>query len=496
MRVMPIFVLAVAIPLVSCDPGDPVISEADSELGLVVDHNAGATDAIAHEIALYGGAQTQAMRVTLKISELPLDARVIVGNGHGGIVQEITADGETTTNWFDGNVARVKIELEENAARPRVEVVRLGLRRTSTFIAPVVEANLADNVRAFPLRAGKTVDIAFGGRTESYFFSFTAPNDGVYDIGYFGSGRLRMHHVNETSFPLNETLVRDSVPRTNSTVSFARYNLAAGDELLMGATNDGAPTTTGRARVVVMEATGDGKLAFPSLSPLSFVAWGIGVDHNTAAGARGLLPGKELDCTTHDGTMGVWDPTGTGNWVEVLGYPRCYDSHEGTDWMLALGPAGQLMNTPVSAAIGGFVIDVMAGNPDKCFANPFNSFKITCGDFSGGPAPADNYVLVRHDDGLLGYYVHGRRNASVVVPGQRVACGELLTPAASAGNSSGPHLHFELQQIRQIMVTNSDSMFTATDIGSVRAKTDWVDPFGPVNRWRTGGDIIPEPDCG
>ncbi|HEY1557201.1 MAG TPA: M23 family metallopeptidase [Kofleriaceae bacterium] len=53
-----------------------------------------------------------------------------------------------------------------------------------------------------------------------------------------------------------------------------------------------------------------------------------------------------------------------------------------------------------------------------------------------------NFVLVLHDDGTLGEYMHLAPSGVEVAPGQRVARGERLALSGNTGFSSTPHLHF------------------------------------------------------
>jgi len=55
-----------------------------------------------------------------------------------------------------------------------------------------------------------------------------------------------------------------------------------------------------------------------------------------------------------------------------------------------------------------------------------------------------NFVLVLHDDGTLGEYMHLAPSGVKVTPGQRVARGEELALSGNTGFSSTPHLHFQV----------------------------------------------------
>ena len=51
--------------------------------------------------------------------------------------------------------------------------------------------------------------------------------------------------------------------------------------------------------------------------------------------------------------------------------------------------------------------------------------------------------MIQHDDGKVSLYAH---NSSLVVSkGDRVQKGQVVTRIGSTGNSTGPHLHFEIR---------------------------------------------------
>lgn len=55
-----------------------------------------------------------------------------------------------------------------------------------------------------------------------------------------------------------------------------------------------------------------------------------------------------------------------------------------------------------------------------------------------------NFVLVLHDDGTLGEYMHLAPSGIEVKPGQRVERGQPLGLSGNTGFSSTPHLHFQV----------------------------------------------------
>ena len=56
----------------------------------------------------------------------------------------------------------------------------------------------------------------------------------------------------------------------------------------------------------------------------------------------------------------------------------------------------------------------------------------------------NNKVVVRHDDGTLGAYLHIRKDGSLVAEGDRVARGQAIALSGHVGNSMLPHLHFHV----------------------------------------------------
>lgn len=55
-----------------------------------------------------------------------------------------------------------------------------------------------------------------------------------------------------------------------------------------------------------------------------------------------------------------------------------------------------------------------------------------------------NFVLLLHDDGTIGEYMHLSPSGIEVTPGQRVARGQAIALSGNTGFSSTPHLHFQV----------------------------------------------------
>jgi len=88
--------------------------------------------------------------------------------------------------------------------------------------------------------------------------------------------------------------------------------------------------------------------------------------------------------------------------------------------------------TPVLAARDGTVIAYNAAAQGAGTTPEFLDYKRT------------NFVLVLHDDGTIGEYMHLSPSGIEVKPGQRVQRGTRLALSGNTGFSSTPHLHFQV----------------------------------------------------
>lgn len=89
------------------------------------------------------------------------------------------------------------------------------------------------------------------------------------------------------------------------------------------------------------------------------------------------------------------------------------------------------IGTPVLAARSGVVVEV---KEDSNVGGPSASY-----------SQAANYVLVYHEDGTFGNYVHLRKDGAAVSVGDVVRAGDVVGYSGNTGQSSGPHLHFDVR---------------------------------------------------
>ena len=113
-----------------------------------------------------------------------------------------------------------------------------------------------------------------------------------------------------------------------------------------------------------------------------------------------------------------------------------YYGHTGCDFS-----TGGNVNQKVVAAESGTVI---ISRDITCNRN-------TCGKsyHGGGYCSYGRYIVIRHDkpnkSGKTVYTLYAHNNARYVSEGDYVSKGEQIAASGSTGNSTGPHLHFEVR---------------------------------------------------
>jgi len=90
------------------------------------------------------------------------------------------------------------------------------------------------------------------------------------------------------------------------------------------------------------------------------------------------------------------------------------------------------VGSKVCAARGGTVIRVKEDSSTGCKSSSCQ-----------GKA---NYIVIYHEDGTSARYIHLKHNGSKVKVGDEVKVGDVIGYSGNTGWSSGPHLHFEVNQ--------------------------------------------------
>ncbi len=168
---------------------------------------------------------------------------------------------------------------------------------------------------------------------------------------------------------------------------------------------------------------------------------------------------------------------------------RTYDfgsyDHDGMD--IAIGPSGWNMmadqHVHIIAAAPGIIIDKNDGEFDE-----------NCALGNGMTA---NYVILEHADGSQTNYWH-MKNGSVTSrdTGEYVKTGEYLGTVASSGQSTGPHLHFEVRDENGDLIDPYAG--NCNDINNASWWADQKPYYEPaVAKMITlSSAIVDDPDCG
>ncbi len=137
---------------------------------------------------------------------------------------------------------------------------------------------------------------------------------------------------------------------------------------------------------------------------------------------------------TYNSTTFIWPTTST---YITAGFGTYYvwgfaQQHNGVDIGVGIG-------TPVYAAATGTVIisTVVTSNPYG-YGGPSKTSWSAANGYGYG-----NYVAIEHPDGKV--TVYGHLSSVAVSAGQTVVQGQVIGYSGSTGNSSGPHLHFEVR---------------------------------------------------
>jgi murein DD-endopeptidase MepM/ murein hydrolase activator NlpD len=217
----------------------------------------------------------------------------------------------------------------------------------------------------------------------------------------------------------------------------------------------------------------------------------LGLDH------RPLPQSGKIACLDYAGNGGT------------IGAPYCYGKHRGTDFML-IGGFDQMDNGTnyIVAAADGVVTFVDDTHYDRCHQTigPLDNdpgVDVTC-DGKNGFATDDrsfsaNEIIINHGFDIpdkryavTSRYLHIKQDSARVEKGQFVRCGQVLAEIGSSGDSSAPHLHFEVTQEGEIVdpyqgLYSSQSYWTAQSVGERELPgvtcQDPKDRYGDIKYW-------------
>lgn len=128
---------------------------------------------------------------------------------------------------------------------------------------------------------------------------------------------------------------------------------------------------------------------------------------------------------------------------------RTYDGHTGTD--ISVDPySWEIKNSGfvrVVAGADGIIVDKHDGENDESCGDNFDvpPLDFLCTTY---PNNQGNYIVILHNDGTTASFYMHMKNGSLTgkQEGDAVSAGDYLGTVASAGCSTGPHLHFEVRK--------------------------------------------------
>ncbi|MCX6344713.1 MAG: M23 family metallopeptidase [Armatimonadetes bacterium] len=117
---------------------------------------------------------------------------------------------------------------------------------------------------------------------------------------------------------------------------------------------------------------------------------------------------------------------------------------------------------PVVAAADGAVVEVADGYPEEETVSPANWSAAVSSEVIGKLAKTiglrnaggGNYIVLQHAVDEFSFYAHLSEHSMMVNVGDRVRAGQVIALAGSTGNSSEPHLHFQLMDSKDFLTAN------------------------------------------
>lgn len=156
------------------------------------------------------------------------------------------------------------------------------------------------------------------------------------------------------------------------------------------------------------------------------------------AGGSGIWWPIGSDETTNDGGIIFASGTPVSTHVSSPFGPRIHPTKktEGQHTGIDIDGVTEAV-TNVIAVKDGVVVYPNASSPTNC---PSSRGTDNCGGGYG------NYVIIQHNDGTYTLYAHLYADSITVTANDSVRQGQVIGKVGSSGNSTGPHLHFEIRQ--------------------------------------------------
>lgn len=156
----------------------------------------------------------------------------------------------------------------------------------------------------------------------------------------------------------------------------------------------------------------------------SFYWWPIGSDKTTTVNGKTYALGDPVDTTI----------------TSFFGYRSAVINSSGKK----ITSDGNHGGIDIAAGQGVGVTNVIAVK-SGVVVYPSAKSKLDCKNSDKSCSSYGNYVVIQHSDGNYTLYGHLHENSITVKEGDTVEQGQVIAKVGNSGNSTGPHLHFEIR---------------------------------------------------
>ena len=116
----------------------------------------------------------------------------------------------------------------------------------------------------------------------------------------------------------------------------------------------------------------------------------------------------------------------------------------GTSFKVGQGSCTGAADSHAAGTNDAFAIDVDMPIGTSILAARAGTVTAIEGQYQDGSKQKANFVKVQHEDGTIAQYFHLTMNGPRVAVGDRVAQGQLVALSGNTGDSTQPHLHFQV----------------------------------------------------
>lgn len=282
-------------------------------------------------------------------------------------------------------------------------------------LAQVTNIGLTDVDASFVLNPSSNTEAQWSADGSRLLYGAHYTNDGEVMVLEFNGARelSRAYSLGQGHSPMwtsdGDVLV---AREANGTVSFVEVDADGGEAMELGRTEG----QLGRLAYAVSEPAPDAHEGPQTVACNDDVT----AMHGTSARYRWPL-------TYWPGFSAYYDNDSSGGLRSWLCNTKTYNGHRGTDILASSG-------SNIYSGDSGSVYTRNDGCPTVGFVGS------TCGGGFG------NYAKINNGNSWYSVFAHMTNGTVAVSVGQAVSCGTYLGKSGSSGNSSGYHLHFEVQK--------------------------------------------------